>query len=608
MNGKLLLNPVISLSLVLAAVSSLANPSVVLAATGTLSGTVYADDGVTPLDHIAISAQSSDWSYNSADCTDANGQYTITDVPFDRPVRLRANTYHDSWCDAAADYVPEYWQETLEDGPTLLTLTANTPQQSGLDFNLDPSGSRPVPNLDVWYLDGYIEAFDWPLGTHLKLKIDDPATPLSPDYSAETDVTGFVPWAPDVPLGTFNLDGQFEIEPGMFVSVSGGYQSAFILVDNLTVTSIDQNLDTITGTTGPNNWLWMFFEPSCCRSTVADSNGVWVMDFSSPGPNGEPVADIGSGASGGVHVPSGDGRTSVLWSVPIVTVQFNPATTSLGVGDTAVVQIDLNEASELYGYQFQVYYDASKVEAVSEFVNTFFDTTGGVTPPGWNAECAAGVCQFAVSHVSPAPTISGSGTLAQITFTGLAPGSVAISFGSDVLSDYNGQPIAHTNGAATLTVYGTATLSGTVKLQGRLAPGDTAGTVTLTDISTTFDPVVVPIAADGTWIAEVPVIPSGSNYLLDAAHPLYLTNERPNILVTAGNSYPQPTTKLRGGDANNDSTISISDLSCIGGDFGGAPGTCDGTGSSDLNADGTVNILDLVLAGGNYGLSDPLSW
>jgi hypothetical protein len=63
---------------------------------------------------------------------------------------------------------------------------------------------------------------------------------------------------------------------------------------------------------------------------------------------------------------------------------------------------------------------------------------------------------------------------------------------------------------------------------------------------------------------------------------------------------------LRGGEVTNDGTISIADLSAIGGAFGTTVVPAD-TGS-DVNGDGYVNIFDLVLAGGNYGLSAPQSW
>lgn len=577
---------------------------------GVISGTVYAADGITPLEHIGVSFQSDYHFPSESVCSDANGQYIARGVPLNVPVRLRANTWHDPWCNATGDYVQEYRQETLQDGPVHITLTAADPQQTGADFLLDPEGSRRVPNLGVWYQEGWIEAFDWPMGTHLKLKIEDITTPVSPDYSQEMDVTETVPEDPATTRAIFDLEGGFEMAPGMIVSVSGDYLSAYLLIDALTITNVDPDLDVISGSTAPNNWLWMFSPQSCCRSTVANGSGVWSMDFSQPGPEGQPIADIGPGSFGAIHAPSGDGRTSVAWSIPNMTLQFDPSTADLGVGNTTTVQIELNGANGLYGYQFQVNYDPSKVSATGAFVNSFFDTSGAIIPGGWNAQCADGVCKFAVSRVNPAPAVNGSGPLAQITFTGVGSGAASLSITNEVMSNRSGESIpTDIAGTATLSVYGFATVSGVVNLQGRASPGDTAGTVTLTDTSGQFAPVTVTVAANGTWTANnIPALPAGSTYRLDAAHPLYLATQRLGVVLQPDHTYVQPLTRLKGGDANNDGTISIGDLSCIGGTFGGAPGTCGGLGSSDINADGLVNILDLVLAGGNYGLSAPLTW
>ena len=309
---------------------------------GSVSGTVYAADGVTPLQHIAVSLQGD--TYHSSDpiCTGANGQYVFNHVPLDKSFHVRADAYRDSWCDAGADYISQYSGETLNDGPALLTLTAASPDQSAVNFALQTGGSTPVPNLDVWYKTGTVDALDWPIGTHLKLKIEDTTTPLSPDYTSEMDVTSYSGWGPT--LATFDLNGSFEMQPGMIVTVSGDYRTAIVLIDNLTITSIDPALDKITGGTAPNNWLWMFYSPgNCCRSTVADGSGVWLMDFSVLGPNNEPIVDIAPGSSGAIHAPSGDGKTSVMWYVPYI--KANPTSDLVhvfgvpqGVGVT--IQID----------------------------------------------------------------------------------------------------------------------------------------------------------------------------------------------------------------------------------------------------------------------------
>lgn len=297
---------------------------------------------------------------------------------------------------------------------------------------------------------------------------------------------------------------------------------------------------------------------------------------------------------------------------PLFNLAMTPTKPYVQTGNTIIVSIYMNSISNLYGYQYEVNYDASKVSAVGAFVNTFFDTTTDATvPSGWNASCASGVCKFAASKVSPATPLTGSGTIAQITFTGVTAGDSALSFSSNILSDPDGASITHTSNSATVVVIGTATVTGTVNLQGRPTPLDATGTVTLTDQSGTFSPTVVNFGpSNGNFSATVPALAGGTTYDIVGAHSLYLSNRFLGLNVTTGGTFsPSPaTTKLLGGDANNDGTISLADLTCIGGAFGGPPVVCGTTGSSDINGNGTTNILDLVLAGGNFGKSSPQPW
>jgi Tol biopolymer transport system component len=297
---------------------------------------------------------------------------------------------------------------------------------------------------------------------------------------------------------------------------------------------------------------------------------------------------------------------------PIFNLAVNPTKPLVQEGSTTVISIYLNSVSNVYGYQFEVNYDSSKVSAVGAFNNTFFDTTTDASvPSGWNAACASGVCKFAASKVSPATAINGFGKIAQITFTGISAGNFALSFSSNILSDPEAATISHTSNSATVVVYGTATVNGTVNLQGRTTPGDASGTVTLSDQSGDFLPTTVNFGpSNGNFSATVPALAGGTTYDVLGAHSLYLKNAYTGLAVTAGGTFnPSPaTTKLFGGDANNDGSIGLGDLTCIGGAFGGAPVVCGTTGSSDINADSTTNILDLVLTGGNYGKSGTQMW
>ncbi|MBU4224407.1 MAG: hypothetical protein KKC71_01120 [Chloroflexi bacterium] len=285
-------------------------------------------------------------------------------------------------------------------------------------------------------------------------------------------------------------------------------------------------------------------------------------------------------------------------------------------GENTTVSISLMDVVDLFGYQFIVHYDPSLVNASGAFVNTtFFDTTIDTTsphasiPPDWNASCSGDECKFAVSKVKPGEAVTGSGAVAQITLTGVSAGTFDLTISDDILSDREeAQAMQHTAGSLPLTVCGYANVSGTVSLQGHTSPVN-AGQVTLTDLGGIFGSYTTSFNPDtgGAFTKDVKVMPGGSNYQFDTAHGLYLGNRMTHMLNPL-DSYTASATRLLGGDANNDRLIDLSDLTCIGGSFGGAPDTCGATGSSDINADGAVNILDLVLPGSNYGLTTPRSW
>lgn len=334
--------------------------------------------------------------------------------------------------------------------------------------------------------------------------------------------------------------------------------------------------------------------------------------------------------NGWVHLKAGgpsagfDGNADALTigvSGNNTTYDFEPGTTGLafvndvsyvGVGGNVIVAFHINSVANLYGYQFQVNYDQTKATATGAFVNTWFNAAPGAAPAPWNGTCdnGTGTCKFASTLLSPAPALSGSGAVAYMTFTGVSPGTVNLSFIDNILTDKDANSLTHTIGTGTLNVYGTATISGIVALQGRATPID-SGTVTVADQGGLFPVQVITFnAGTGAWTATVGALGGGTSYDLLASHSVYLSNQKIGVSVTPGSSVtptPDPTI-LKGGDANNDGTISVADLSCIGAAFGGPPTVCGLTGSSDINGVPPVNILDLVLAGGNYGLSSPRPW
>jgi hypothetical protein len=300
---------------------------------------------------------------------------------------------------------------------------------------------------------------------------------------------------------------------------------------------------------------------------------------------------------------------AVRFNLTAPTMSFVPSATTF-CANGATLTINLADVVNLYGYQFAVNYDKSIVNASGEFINAFVDTQNSAYfPPGWNATCSDGVCRFAVTKGPPALPISGSGDVARVTFTAVKNGTFNATLSSDILSDPDGFAIAHTTPvAAPMTVSCFAQVNGVVRLQGRVTPID-AGQVALSGGPSGWSSAQPFNATTGAFsFTDIPVSPSGTAYTFDATHLLYLGNRMIHTLMP-GQNYVAPTTRLLGGDANNDTYINIGDLACIGNDFGktAAESTCTG-GSSDITADDAVNILDLTMAGSNYGKLTWIEW
>jgi hypothetical protein len=294
-------------------------------------------------------------------------------------------------------------------------------------------------------------------------------------------------------------------------------------------------------------------------------------------------------------------------------------------GDTAVcddgtVSIDIGPVTDIYGYEFVVTYDETLVSATAAFDHNWFDPslTGNDGPAAWQAVCDdnVGECRFAYTRGFPDLGLTGTGTVATIDFASVL-GPVATSFDvaveDIVLSDIDGYPIASEGQTHTIDVCGTATVSGKVSLQGRpWTPGiGISGPGQGFVVNLTGGPgapyTVTPNPFNGTFtITGVQFLAGGSNYTIDADHSLYLKHGKTPLLVN-GNVTGQ-NTRLLGGDANNDTNITIADATCIGNAFNvPGPWSCTG-GSPDINADAKVNIQDLSIMGGNFGLSDTQPW
>jgi ABC-type branched-subunit amino acid transport system substrate-binding protein len=133
--------------------------------TGSISGFVYEADGETPIEDVFVWFDGGD-PYRGGECTDADGGFTITNIPFDVEGLLMAPKgfgQGNYLCNGEEfHYVAEYWQETPGgNSATRVRLSASTPMRDDIVFTLehggsisgtvyDAAGDLPFPGVTLW--------------------------------------------------------------------------------------------------------------------------------------------------------------------------------------------------------------------------------------------------------------------------------------------------------------------------------------------------------------------------------------------------------------------------------------------------------------------------
>jgi hypothetical protein len=280
----------------------------------------------------------------------------------------------------------------------------------------------------------------------------------------------------------------------------------------------------------------------------------------------------------------------VFFSTATALVASNPDT-EIYPGDPVAVDLDIQDAVDLYAAQALCEVDPAVLEIQSAEFGDFFDPVLRVALIN-QVDAVDGEWLGAISQQNPADPLSGDGLYATLEYVAQAPGTSNVSC-EPIFSDRDGFTLPVTYSGTEITVLPFATLEGVVLYQGRT--GHAGIEVTASGEVTQSDET----DAAGTFVLDE--LRSG-DYEVEASAALYLPACAHEVTVTSGETVTLDAVTLLGGDLTGNEVIDIGDLSLLGAGFG-TPAT-----GADINADGIVNVQDLAILAGNYETSGCREW
>jgi putative multiple sugar transport system substrate-binding protein len=200
------------------------------------------------------------------------------------------------------------------------------------------------PDVEASVQHNWVNARGWPIGTVVKLKIDDLSNGLGGVDYTTTATVGPAPWDPNDLVAQFNM-GSFTLAVGDVVSISENVASPLVTkaltVTAFHVTAFDVDADTVSGVAiaGANIDVCVNIPNNCVfRSTTATAGGTWTVDFTSD-------HDLQPGEDGWALELDADGdQTHYDWNILGAATSLSPGTvypatpTDIGINYTPTYQ------------------------------------------------------------------------------------------------------------------------------------------------------------------------------------------------------------------------------------------------------------------------------
>lgn len=135
-------------------------------------------------------------------------------------------------------------------------------------------------------------------------------------------------------------------------------------------------------------------------------------------------------------------------AAPTITLNVDPATIEVYIGDTFTVTINITdvEAPGLYAYEMKLYYDNTLLEGLSVEIPDGHFLTPEISPTNIfivdrSVNQDEGYISIAVTLMGEEPGKTGSGILAVVEFNGTEVGTTSLQLGDVILVDGEGNTI-----------------------------------------------------------------------------------------------------------------------------------------------------------------------
>jgi adhesin HecA-like repeat protein len=133
-------------------------------------------------------------------------------------------------------------------------------------------------------------------------------------------------------------------------------------------------------------------------------------------------------------------------------LSIDPTTQTTSSGTVVTVDVDISNVTDLYGYQFDLTFNPSVLQAVSSSEGPFL-ASGGSTffIPGTNDNVGGTVAATADTLLTAVGGVSGSGVLAVFTFDAIGNGTSTLGIQNELLLDSNINIISDTTKSGSVT-------------------------------------------------------------------------------------------------------------------------------------------------------------